>query len=194
MTLTDVREIFAHNIEASMKAAESLPEPILAGGQRLLASLLEGGRILCVGDVATTGLASYFCSRLLSPFDRERPPLPALAIGNDLIAQNVGIPGQRDSDRYSRPVRALGQAGDSLVLLSGLLEDPARLEAIRASHDRDMPVLLVCPESHRQELALLNSRDVAIPIPSDNPARLMEIQLLIIHALCDHIDQQLFGE
>ncbi|PKM22804.1 MAG: phosphoheptose isomerase [Gammaproteobacteria bacterium HGW-Gammaproteobacteria-14] len=194
MTLSDIREIFAHNIEASMKAAESLPEPILMGGQRLLASLLEGGRILCIGDVATNGLAGYLCSRLLSPFDRERPPLPALAIGSDLIAQNVGIPGQRENDRYSRPVRALGQAGDTLVVLSGLLEDPARLEAIRAAHDRDMPVLLICPESHHQELALLNNHDVTIPIPSDNPARLMEIQLLIIHALCDHIDQQLFGE
>ncbi|RKZ38423.1 MAG: phosphoheptose isomerase, partial [Candidatus Parabeggiatoa sp. nov. 3] len=39
----------------------------------------------------------------------------------------------------------------------------------------------------------LNISDIEIRVPSQSTARIQEIHLLVIHCLCDLIDQILFG-
>ena len=41
--------------------------------------------------------------------------------------------------------------------------------------------------------ALLNAGDVEIRVPAERTARIQEIHLVIIHCLCDLIDESLFG-
>src|SRR5690554_8179985 len=76
MSLTRIRQQFAENIEHSMKAAELLPEALLDAGNKLVASLLEGGRIFSAGDHAGVHLSTQFSSLLLQG-QGQRPPLPA---------------------------------------------------------------------------------------------------------------------
>jgi D-sedoheptulose 7-phosphate isomerase len=40
---------------------------------------------------------------------------------------------------------------------------------------------------------LLTLHDVELRVPSDSTARIQEVHLLIIHCLCDLVDQQLLG-
>jgi D-sedoheptulose 7-phosphate isomerase len=69
------------------------------------------------------------------------------------------------------------------------------LEAgIEAAHARDMSVLLL---GGRGALALrdrLGETDVLVAVPHDRPARVIEMQLLVLHCLCDAVDLQLLGE
>ena len=39
--------------------------------------------------------------------------------------------------------------------------------------------------------ATLNSNDIEIRVPSDSTARIQEVHLLVLHCLCDLVDQQL---
>jgi len=40
---------------------------------------------------------------------------------------------------------------------------------------------------------LLREQDVEIRVPSEETARIQETHLLVIHCLCDWIDEKLFG-
>ena len=40
---------------------------------------------------------------------------------------------------------------------------------------------------------LLSTNDVEIRVPSPSTARIQEVHLLVIHTLCDLIDNRLFG-
>ena len=44
-----------------------------------------------------------------------------------------------------------------------------------------------------EQLSTLLPEDVEIRVPAKVTARIQEVHLLVIHCLCDQIDQQLFG-
>ncbi|MFN3713922.1 MAG: hypothetical protein ACK4SX_09705 [Alcanivoracaceae bacterium] len=179
MTLHRVREQFADNIEHTMKAAEQVPAQIAHAGDRLVGSLLEGGRILVSGDGSGTLWASHCANLLVHGNGRERPPLPALSLAG---------PG---ADERANALRALGQSGDTLILV---LPSANTLDAlIHAARDRDVAVLLLI-ESSASLPPLQDHREQAILLSSDKPSRCHETALLVLHTLCDHIEQQLFGE
>ena len=41
--------------------------------------------------------------------------------------------------------------------------------------------------------SLLLPEDIEVHVPSGNPARIIEVQTMIVHSLCKLIDQSLFG-
>jgi len=40
----------------------------------------------------------------------------------------------------------------------------------------------------------LRETDVLVAVPHDRSARVLELQLLVLHCLCDAVDMQLMGE
>jgi len=40
---------------------------------------------------------------------------------------------------------------------------------------------------------LLGAKDIEIRVPSPSTARIQEVHIMVIHALCDLIDNHLFG-
>jgi D-sedoheptulose 7-phosphate isomerase len=178
MSLSRIRQQFANNIEQSMKSAELMPDAISAAADRVVANLLEGGRIYTGGSLAGELLSQHFASLLLGQ-DSERPPLPALPLDKDI-------------DRAAAMLRAFAQSNDVLLLV---MPTPSTAEQlIQAARDRDVRILLLHGVEDSRGAALLNDRDIRLAIPGEQPARITESALLVLHALCDHIEQQLFGD
>lgn len=178
MSLSRIRQQFANNIEQSMKSAELMPDAIAAAADRVVASLLEGGRIYTAGSVTGELLGQHFANLLLGQ-GGERPPLPALSL-------------DVDSGRAAALLRAFAQSSDVLLLV---MPTPAAAEQlIQAARDRDMRTLLLHGADDSRCAALLNDRDIRLAIPGEQSARITESALLVLHALCDHIEQQLFGD
>jgi|GEM_PF-3008977 len=180
MSLTRIRQQFAENIEHSMKAAELLPEALLDAGNKLVASLLEGGRIFSAGDHAGVHLSTQFSSLLLQG-QGQRPPLPAWQLSS-----------HGNAEHGAATLQALAQRGDVLLLVHPSSNSAEQL--IGAAHDRDVLVVLISPQIDNRHAVLCTGNDVAIIVPADSPLRCNEVSLLIVHALCDHIEQQLFGD
>ena len=185
MSLNRIRQQFAENIEHSMKAAELLPEAILAAGNSLLASLLDGGRIFSAGSGDGAQLSTLFASLLLRG-QGQRPPLPAW----DLTANRATT--DQQGSNATAALHAFGQRGDILLLTQ---PDSVMAEQLTgAAHDRDMTVILIIPMSDNTIAMKCRAQDIPVIIPADSSLRTREITLLVIHSLCDHIEQQLFGD
>jgi len=91
-------------------------------------------------------------------------------------------------------VQALGQGGDLLLLIDAGGQEGALQAGIEAAHARDMVVVVL---GGRAVLALrdrLGETDVLVAVPHDRLARVIELQLLVLHCLCDAVDLQLMGE
>ena len=65
---------------------------------------------------------------------------------------------------------------------------------IDAAHARDMSVVALCGSAVAPWHSLLNETDVLVSVPHDRAARVLELQLLVLHCLCDAVDLQLMGE
>lgn len=193
MSINRIRQMFVDSMEAKMAAAEVLPELIEAAGQRMVEALLNGGKILTCGNGGSAGDAQHFSSELLNRFERERPALPAIALTTDSSTLTSIANDYSYNEVFSKQIRALGNPGDILLAVSTSGNSANVVQAIQAAHDKELTVVALTGKDGGKMAPLYTGADVEIRVPSNSTARIQEVHLVIIHALCDFIDQQLFG-
>ncbi|MBV1919783.1 MAG: phosphoheptose isomerase [Pseudomonadales bacterium] len=194
MTLEDrVLELFDASIEAKTQARDVIPSAIVAAGEAMVQSLLNNGKILTCGNGGSAGDAQHFSSEMLNRFERERPALPAIALSTDTSTLTSIANDYSYNEIFSKQIRALGLPGDVLLAVTTSGNSSNILQAIQAAHDREVRVVLLTGKDGGDATNLLHTDDVEIRVPSNSTARIQEVHLLCIHALCDLIDGQLFG-
>lgn len=81
--LDSIKDSFTESIQIQIAAAEALPDAIMHAAQAMVASLLNGHKILCCGNGGSSVNAQQFVSCLLNRFETERPSLPGMALTAD---------------------------------------------------------------------------------------------------------------
>lgn len=159
----------------------------------MTATLNGGGKILSCGNGGSAGDAQHFSAELLNRFEMERPGLPAVALTTD-SSTLTAIANDYDFDKiFSKQVTALGNAGDCLLAISTSGNSANVLDAIRAAHERKMSVVAMTGSDGGKISGALAEGDIEIRVPSSRTARVQEIHLVVIHCLCDALDQALFN-
>lgn len=175
-----------HFIDAAdllYQAVDGLGPALEAAVAALVAGLTGGGKVLVAADAWCWPLAAHAAALLVGGFERARPELGALALPA--------------APSPASQVRALGQPGDVLLLLTaapGVGED--LVAAVRAAQEREMTVVWLGggAAGADEAAALLRETDVALRVPHERRARVFETHALALHALCDGVDIQLLGE
>ena len=111
-----VYSLFQRSIEAKMQAGEVLLPHIAATADKIVQVLMNEGKILVCGNGPSAALAQLFTNNLIHRFERERPSLPAFALGCDLTNVTSIANESSFNEVFSREIRALGNTGDVLVL------------------------------------------------------------------------------
>ena len=172
--------------------AEFAPTSLAAKVQGPLAIRRLLAHLHGADDLAQAQQLAAFC---VTGFERERPELAALALVPDALWLAAATTGAgADIAALARQVRALGQAGDLLLAITIVGNEPAMLEAVQAAHERDMTVVALTGRDGGALATLLRETDVQICVPHDRPARVREVHALVLHCLCDGVDAQLLGE
>ena len=184
---------FQETIELITASVDRLAEPIQRASEACIEALLQEQKILCCGNGGAAAVAQLFSASLLHRFEHERPALPAIALGTDSATLSAIATSSVSSDIYSRQVRALGQPGDLLLGIAGIENNGSIIQAIRAAHDRHMAVIVLSSGSGGDISSLLLHEDIELNIPEARAPRVIEMQTMIIHCLCELIDQSLFG-
>jgi D-sedoheptulose 7-phosphate isomerase len=130
---------------------------------------------------------------MVNRFERERPSLPALALSTSTTTLTAIANEYSFNEIYSKQIRAIGKPGDILLAITGSGTSANIVQALQAAHDREMRVIALTGRDGGDVSRLLNQYDIEIRVPGNNIARVQETHQLIIHALCDLVDGQLFG-
>ncbi|MDP7536913.1 MAG: phosphoheptose isomerase [Methylococcales bacterium] len=195
MTLQDrINQHFTASIETKQAAAALLGPGISAAAQTLVTALLKGKKILTCGNGGSAGDAQHFSSELLNRFERERPPLPAIALTTDSSTLTSIANDYHYNQVFAKQLRALGQPGDILVTYSTSGNSESIIQAINSAHDKKITTIALTGKDGGAVTNLLFENDIEIRVPSPSTARIQETHLLITHCLCDLIDHQLFGD
>lgn len=188
-----VINLFHKSIEAKMQAGEHLAPLLAEASEMLVHSLLNEGKILVAGNGISAANAQVLTASLINRFERERPSFPAICLGADLTTQTAIAQDYSLSEIYAKQVRALGNPGDVLVVITTSGNPGNLVQAITAAHDRDMDVVALSGRDGGDIASLLDVNDIELRVPLDSRTRIHEVHLLSIFCLCDLIDEQLFG-
>jgi D-sedoheptulose 7-phosphate isomerase len=194
MSVERIQQHFRENAAVQREATDALAFPIAAAIDVLFGALANGSRILACGNGGSAANAQRLVATLVGQFERERPGLPAISLdANALMLTAIGNSSAFE-EIYSKQVRALGQAGDVLVVISTSGNSVNLLAAIQEAHAREMFVIALTGAGGGVISEVLADTDIQICVPSERAARIQEVHLLTIHCLCDGIDAMLLGE
>jgi D-sedoheptulose 7-phosphate isomerase len=192
--VTRVREHFAESIATKQDAVDAISESVAAAGEIMAASLLNEGKILSCGNGGSAGDAQHFSSELLNRFERERPGLPAMALTTDTSTLTSISNDYAYEEIFSKQVRALGREPDVLLAISTSGNSENVCRAITVAHERGMRVVALTGRDGGRMADMFDEHDVEIRVPAIRTARIQEVHLVVIHALCDLIDTAVLGE
>ncbi|WP_271273516.1 SIS domain-containing protein [Aliamphritea hakodatensis] len=194
MVLQDrVINLFHNTMEVNAQTIEEYTPLIAHAGELLLNCLISENKILCCGNGGSAALTQHFSALLINQFRHERPGLPAINLSSDGSAITGISDNGHYNDIFSKQIRALGQPGDLLIIASSDGRSQNLVQAIQAAHDREMLVIALTGGTNDNIQSLLLPDEVEFCIPADDYSLIYGAHLLVLHALCDLIDYQLFG-
>lgn len=180
-------------VEVSVKLKTSFFEAegarVLGAGRTMAAALRAGHKILAFGNGGSAADAQHFAAELVNRYVADRPALAAVALTTDSsILTSVG----NDSEYkfvFSRQVEALGAAGDVALAISTSGNSENVLEGAAACRRRGVRTIGLLG---RDGGKLRDAVDSALVVPHAETPRIQEVHAMIVHVLCEVIDDELF--
>lgn len=177
---------FAASAQLLQQSATALAEVIAQVGDLMIARVLAGNKVLAFGNGGSAADAQHFATELAGRYRRERRGLPALALTTDTsmltaVGNDYGF-----EQVFARQVEALARPEDIVLGISTSGRSKNVLAGLRKAHEIGATtVALVGANTH--EVTPL--ADYVIAVPSNDTPRTQEVHAVIIHILCDIVEQ-----
>ena len=191
---TQVASHFADSAKLKLDAAQALAAPIARAIERMAAALKAGGKILACGNGGSAADAQHFAAELVNRFERERPPLAAIALTTDSSTLTSIANDYSYEQVFEKQLRALGRRGDVLLAISTSGNSANVAAAMGTARELGIAVVALTGRGGGKMAERLAPGDVHICVPHARTMRIQEVHLLALHCLCDGIDSQLFGD
>jgi D-sedoheptulose 7-phosphate isomerase len=176
---------------AVKQASLSLAPSVVEAAERMVRCLSGRGKILSCGNGGSAADAQHFSSELLNRFERERSGLAAVALTTDSSTLTSIGNDYEFAEIFAKQVRALGQPGDLLLAISTSGNSENVYRGIAAAHERGMGVVALTGRDGGRIAKALTANDIELRVPSERTCRVQEVHLLLVHCLCDLIDERL---
>ncbi|MGF1479682.1 MAG: glycosyltransferase [Cyanophyceae cyanobacterium] len=186
-----IESSFEAAIAAFQAAKASLTPTILSAARCLSACFAQGGKVLVCGNGGSAAESQHFAAELVGRFRfPNRSGLPAIALTADTALLTAWSNDVSYEDIFARQVRTFAQSGDVLVGISTSGRSRNLINAFQVARGQNLATIALLG-GQGGELRGLADTAVCIPVP--DPQRVQEVQLLVLHLLCELVEEQLIG-
>lgn len=182
----DGHRVLTHfaDLRHALSAADRHAAHIEQWGRELAARLPHGARLLVAGNGGSAAEAQHLAAELVGRYRDDRPAFSAIALTAETssltaIGNDYGF-----GELFARQVRAHGRPGDIALLISTSGRSRNLLEAARAAEQLGITTWALTGDGPNPLTTLC---DDAICVEGKS-CHVQEIQLAIIHALCEVFD------
>jgi phosphoheptose isomerase len=174
-------------LQGALRNLESESERLERWGRALAGRLLDGSRLLAVGNGGSAAQAQHLTAELVGRYQSERRPLSALCLHSDGSSFTAICNDYGAEEAFARQVRAHGRPGDVLIALSTSGRSPNVLAAVEAARECGVATWGVCGGAPNP---LAEACEDAVCLAGPTTATVQELHLVAIHMLCGAVDRE----
>lgn len=187
--------ILDRGFESAMKAVQRsqrlLRPSIQAASQAMGACFLRGGKLLICGNGGSAADAQHFAAELVGRFCcPHRAGLPAMALTADTAFVTAWSNDVSYDSIFARQVETFAQPHDVVVGISTSGRSRNVIAAFEAARRFNLTTIALLGGDGGDLRALA---DIAIVVPALETQRIQEVQILVIHLLCELVEEQLLA-
>ena len=183
-----VRLVAAESVALKQRFFEANAGLLVAAGRRMAESLRGGGRVLAFGNGGSAADAQHLAGELVGRFRRDRAALSAIALTTDSsVVTAIGNDMGYDSV-FRRQVEAHGRPGDVAIGITTSGRSPNVVQALQAARERGLVTMGLTGGGGGR---LAGAVDYLIDVPHAETARIQEVHVMVVHVLCQIVEEEM---
>jgi len=171
-----------------LRSLSVLEEPLNRAAQMVLRCLTSSHKLFTCGNGGSASDATHLASEFLCRFRDDRRPYPAIsltaggefmtAVCNDYHADEI----------FARQIWGLGEKGDVLIALTTSGKSKNVLRALEEAKQRGIDSICFLGRDGGFTKAVAT---IDLLVPGDKTARIQEGHKLLMHVLCELVEEKL---
>ena len=186
-----MNDIIDLSITEHIKLAQKinyLKDDILYASKIIYALKETNNKLLICGNGGSASDSQHLASELVGRFEKNRQGFPAISLSNDsysitAIGNDIGF-----QEIFSRQVESLGTNGDILLAISTSGTSENVINAVSMAKSKGIYCIALIGKDGGKLKDLV---DLPILIDHKRTARIQEMHILIIHIICQLIEEKL---
>jgi D-sedoheptulose 7-phosphate isomerase len=185
-----ITQIFADSVAVKRQFLRENMATLVQAIDVIAGALRDGHKLLLFGNGGSAADAQHIAAEFVNRFKIERVPLPAIALTTDTSALTSIANDYGYAQVFAKQVRALGRAGDVALAISTSGNAANVLRAVAACHRQGIKTIALTGGKGGK---LAGAADIVLRAGgTTETARIQETHILVGHAICELVDEQLF--
>lgn len=188
---TIVLTAFTDSANVKQQFAREHADRIVEVATLIADAFRNGNKVLLFGNGGSSTDAAHIAAEFVGRYQRERVPLPAIALATDIAAITCIANDYGFEELFARQVRAHGRKGDIAIGISTSGNSPNVLKGVEAARDGGL-ITIAWTGANGGKLAGLV--DHPFIVPSTVTSRIQESHITLGHVLCELVEDHLLGK
>ena len=189
----NISEIIKSNFEENNKVNQECIVDVISDVENALDIIINmlnhGGKLLTCGNGGSSGDAQHIASEFINRFELERQPLPAISLNSDTATLTSIANDYAYEEVFAKQIQAIGKKEDVLMAFTTSGNSENITKAIYEATSKHIPTILITGNDGGKAKDYVEENGCTIIIPSKRTSRIQEMHLIIIHAICECLDQ-----
>lgn len=185
-----IEQIFEESAKVKQAFAASHADRIAQAVEMIVAAFRKGNKVLLFGNGGSATDATHMAGEFVNRFQIERPGLPAVALATDMAVLTSISNDYSYEEIFARQIKTLGAPGDVAIGISTSGNSPNVIKGMKAAKSGRLTTIAFTGGKGGK---LAGLADIAFVVPSASVPRIQETHITLGHAICQLVDQRLFG-
>lgn len=159
---------------------------ILKIAEEIILSFKNSGKAIIFGNGGSAADAQHMVSELVGRFKKERKPLPAISLTVNTSSITAISNDYSYDESFRRQLEALAGANDIAIAISTSGNASNVIAAVKQAKEMKLKTIALTGKDGGKVSRIA---DISLIVPSGDTPRIQEAHILIIHILCELIEE-----
>jgi phosphoheptose isomerase len=172
----------------TLRSLTSLEEPLDRAAKMVLDCLTSGHKLLVCGNGGSASDATHLATEFLCRFREDRRPYPAIALAANGEYMTAVCNDYHSDEIFARQIWGLGEKGDVLIAFTTSGKSKNILRAIEEAKRKSVQSICFLG---RDGGFTKGAATIDLLVPGTLTARIQEAHKLLMHVLCEIVEEKL---